>query len=253
MKKIISLLLLFALMCVTLVSCDNAEKLLEKANAALLEEPYSMTMKMSFDCDNDEIDKILSMMEIELPMQVDGKNISMKMNMDVMDGYAVEADIRVVDKVMYYNMSILGEDLKVKSALTDAEYEDFLTESNTQMPVSPDDFANMTVEKKGDKSYIACAEISENALKELNNVLTEGLSVLGVDTEIKNVTYGLTLKDEKYEAMDMTCKYAVTVDGEVYEINFTASMNFEYGNFDKITAPAHAADYEEVSYDDFMG
>ena len=57
MKRFLALVLIIALMCCTLISCDlfqkepevyveTAEDVIEKADAALLKAPYKMTLNM---------------------------------------------------------------------------------------------------------------------------------------------------------------------------------------------------------------
>ena len=105
MKKILAFLMIAVLLCTMLVSCDeDAQTLLEEADAALLENPYKLTVKMNFECDNEEIGEYLSMMNLEVPVVVDGKNMSMDMSMDVM-GETMAAVIVVYDKVLYYGES----------------------------------------------------------------------------------------------------------------------------------------------------
>lgn len=252
MKKILALVMVLAMMCGMLVSCDNATTLIEKADAALLEAPYSMTMKMNFECDNEDINKILSVMNVEVPVIVDGNNMSMDMSMDMM-GHKVEADIIVADKVMYYDMSMMGQNMKMKCTLTDEQYEQFKVDNNTEMPVDPTDFVKVSVENKDGKKYIACGEVTEEGLKAINDMLKSAFEAVKGEAEAKNVTCGITLNDGKYESMNMTCEYAVTVAGETYNLTFTLDAEFKYGDFAKITTPADASSYQEVSYSDLVG
>ena len=77
MKKILAFLMVAVLLCTMLVSCDeDAQALLESADSALLENPYKLTVKMNMECDDEEINEYLSMMNIEIPMTVDGNNLA---------------------------------------------------------------------------------------------------------------------------------------------------------------------------------
>lgn len=252
MRKLLALVMVLALMCGMLVSCENAETLIKKADAALQEAPYTMTLKMNFECDNDDINEVLSMMNVEIPVTVDGKNIAMNMSMDVM-GQDVKADIQVVDAVMYYNMNVMGQKIKMKCTMNDEQYKEFMANSNAEMPVDPEDFAELTVEKKDGKKYIACGGITEEGLKELNDVLKNALESMGGKAEVKDVTYGITLADDKYDAMDLACTYAVTLDGETYNVSMTVGADFAYGDAAEVTAPADAYSYQEVNFSELMG
>ena len=244
--------MVLALMCVMLVSCDNAQSLLNKADDALEEAPYAMTMKMNFECDNAELNQIFSLMNIEVPVTVDGKNVSMNMSMDMM-GYTVGSNISVVDMVMYYNMEFMGQSIKMKSAMNEEQYQEFMAENQTEMKVKPNDFNKLTVETKDDKKYIVCDGINEEGLKALNDMVAESLEGVAGEANFSEVAYSVTLSNGKYESMDMSCVYSVTIDGESYNVTLKLSTEFSYDNIAEITAPADADAYEEVNYSDLMG
>ncbi len=252
MKKILALVMALILTCVMLVSCDNPISMLKKADAALDEAPYAVTMKMEFECDNDELNQIFSLMNMEIPATVDGENLAMDMSMNMM-GYAVDAKMTVADKVMYYNMEMMGESVKMKATMNDEQYSEFMAENNTQMAVNPKDFGKLTVENRDGKKYIACGEISEEGIKALNDVMADSLEGMDGEATVSNVTYGVTISNGKYESIEMTCVYSVTIYEETYNVTFNLSAEFSYDNVEKITAPADADTYEEVSFDDLEG
>ena len=234
-----------------LASCQSVDSILEQAEAALLTTPYTMTMKMAFSSDNKTVDQILSIMNVEIPVTVDGKNIAMDMELDIM-GATAGVEAIVADMVMYYNIQVMGQNVKMKATMNEEQYEEFMAESNTEMMVDPEDFGEMTVEKKDGKKYIACAKISDEALEELNEMMEDALKAVGGKATVSEVSYGVTLNDGKYEAMDMTCVYTVTVGGETCTVTFQLSAQFAYDNVEKITAPADADSYLEVNFGDLM-
>ena len=251
MKKFLALVIVLALMCVMLVSCDNAKTLLSKADAALEKEPYAMTMKINFECDNPELNRIFSLMNIEVPTTVDGKNMAMDMSMDTM-GYTSDIKVIVADMVMYYNINMLGQNIKMKSSINETQYQEFMEKNNTEMMINPGDFAELTVEKKDGKKYIACGEISDEGVKELNDMMKKSLADINGKATISDITYGVTLNKGKYESMDMACVYSVTVGGETSNVTLKLNAKFSYDNIAKITAPADSDQYEEVSFSDLM-
>lgn len=252
MKKILILILALALMCSMLVSCENAQSLLEKAAAALESAPYTLTMKMEFESDNEELNEVFSVMNVEVPMTIDGENVAMDISMDMM-GYAVDAKITVADRVMYYNMSMMGQSIKMKAEMNEEQYKEFLADSNTEMAVNPEDFGELTVESKDGKKYIACTKISEEGLNALNDIMKDSLDAIEGEASVSDITYGVTLNDGKYESIDMTCVYSVTVLGETYSVTFKLGAEFSYDNVAKITAPADTDTYQDVGFDDIMG
>lgn len=252
MKKILVLILALAMTCGMLVSCENAQSLLEKADAALENTPYTLTMTMNFECDDEELNEIFSVMNMEIPVTIDGNNLAMDMSMD-MAGYAVDMKVTVADMVMYYDMSMIGQSIKMKAEMNEEQYKEFLADSNTEMAVNPEDFSELTVESKDGKKYIACAKISEEGLKELNDIMKDTIDAIGGEASVSDISYGVTLNDGKYESMDMTCVYSVTVLGETYNVTFKLGAEFSYDNVAEITAPADADTYQDMSFDDIMG
>lgn len=252
MKKFLALILVLTVMCGMLAACDTPQSLLEKAEAALQNEPYQMTMKMEFSSDNKDLNEIFSIMNMEVPVTVDGKNIAMDMSMDIM-GTSAGVEVIVADMVMYYNIELMGQQVKMKATMNEEQYKEFMEENNTEMMVNPEDFGELTVEKKDGKKYIACAKISNEALEELNEMMEEALDAVDGKAAVKEVSYGVMLADGKYETMDMTCVYTVTAGGETYTVTFKLGAAFTYDNVAKITAPADADQYQSVDIGQLMG
>lgn len=253
MKKFLALVLVLVMLCGALTACgQDAQTMLKKADEALQKTPYTMTMKMKFDTNDTELKEILSMMNMEIPVIVDGKNVSMDMSMDIM---GVSADIKalVVDMVMYYDIAVMGQNVKMKAAMNDEQYKEFMAENNAGMAVDPEDFAKLTVEKKDGKSYIACGEITEEGLKELNKLMEKAVEAMGGKVTVDDISYGVTLSGGKYQAVDMTCTYSVTMGSKTVTVNFEMGAEFSYENVAKITAPADADKYQNVDYSDIMG
>ena len=252
MKKFFALILALVLLCGMLTACENAESMLKKADEALLNAPYTMTMNMKFETDNTELSQILSMMNLEVPVTVDGKNMAMDMSMDIM-GVSADVKATVVDMVMYYDVQVMGQSVKMKAVMNDEQYKEFMEENNTSMVVDPEDFAKLTVEKKDGKKYIACAEITEEGLKELNEMMEKAVKSMDGKVTVDDISYGLTLSGGKYEKMDLSCTYSVTVGDKTSTVTFKVSAEFSYENVAKITAPADADKYTSMDFEDLMG
>ena len=106
MKKILAVVMTLVLMCGMLVSCENAESILAKADEALTEAPYKLNMKLNFECDNEELNQIFSLMNMDIPVSVDGENLAMDMSIDIM-GVSASSKMVVADKVLYYDMEAM--------------------------------------------------------------------------------------------------------------------------------------------------
>lgn len=236
----------------TTVKEPTPEELLAAADKALTVKPYTMTMKMNFTSDNAEMNEIFKMMNMEIPITIDGENLSMDMSMDLM-GETMTTKMSLVDKVLYYDIQATGLSEKMKATLSDEQYKEFMGEQAVDMPVDYSQFAELKAEKKGDKTVISCDGITEEGKKALNDEMAASLAGMGGSAEIGDFSYTITLKDGKYEAMDLSCTYTVSVSGESLSVTMTMGAAIGYDNVPAITAPADADSYTEVNYGDLMG
>ncbi len=255
MKKFTSILLALVLVVsmFALTSCEKkAEELLSDADKFLAENPYTTNMKMNFSSDNAEMNEIFKMMNMEVPVTVDGNNLSMDMSMDMM-GETMTIKMTVVEKVLYYELGFAGESQKMKANLSDEQLKDFMVDQSVEMPVGYSQFAELKVEKKDSKTIITCEGITDEGKKALNDEIATSLEGLDCTSEIGNLSYVITLKDGKYESMDLSCTYSVTAEGETVSLTMGIGATFAYENVSAVTAPADASSYTTVNYDDLMG
>lgn len=252
MKKILALILLLVLACSTLTSCEDPEEILAQADAALAEAPYKMTMRMNFECDDDKIDQLFSSMNMVIPVTVDGKNVEMNMKMDVLS-YTADINVSIVDMVMYYKISLPGQSVKMKASLNEEQYQEFMADSNAEMMLDPKDFGELTVEEVDGKKHITCGEISEEAKKELNDMIENSLNGLSTDVALDNVTFDVTINDGKYESMNMSCVYSVVIDKKTYKITYNLDAEYSYEWISKVIAPSDANKYMEVDFEQIGG
>ena len=254
MKKFLSLAL--ALMMIVslfaMTSCEKEPKeQLEAANKALTEKPYTMTMKMNLTADNSDVQEILDAMNVEVPVTIDGNNMFLDMTMDMM-GQSVAMKMTLVDKVLYYNMDLAGMAMKMKATLNDEQLADFVNKNGAEMPVDYTMFAELKSEKKDGKTVITCTGINDEGKKALNDELASSLGDMGKAT-VGDLSYNITLKDGKYESMDLSCTYTVTVSGVSVSVTMKIGATFAYDKVAAVTAPADAAEYKEVDYSEMMG
>ena len=126
MKKILSVLLSLAVVLTALgmlASCGavTAASAIKKADEALTKAPYTMTMSMDFASDNAQLNTVFDAMSMEIPVTVDGNNMYMKMSMEVMPGVSASVKMTVFDKVLYYDMAVAGQTVKMKATMSDLE------------------------------------------------------------------------------------------------------------------------------------
>jgi hypothetical protein len=266
MKKLLALVLTIALMCCVLTSCDDVlEKiwpdkandpiaLIEKADKALTEAPYIVTVKNDFESNHKNVHDRLAALNGEVPMTIDGENISINMSTKA-SGYTLDMSVIVVDKVMYYSLTMLGETAKVKVNLNDEQYKDYMEMNKPGLTVGAEDFGELTVETKDGKKYISCNQLSKSGIKKINDVMEEGLESANVKADISftGLSFTIVLSDGKYESIEEIITYDMKIDGGSYTVTLTSTAKLSYDDAEAVTAPADAQKYQTVDYDDLVG
>ncbi len=257
MKKIISVLLLIAMVAMSacmFASCEavTAAAAIEKADKALTESPYTVTVSMDFDCDNAQLNAVFDAMSMEIPVTVDGENMAMNMSTETM-GMTMGVKMVVVDKVLYYDMSLMGQNMKMKATLNEEQYKDFVQENGAEMPIDSTSFETLTLETVDGKQVVTCSGITTEGTAELNKLLADSLTAMGAEAAVGDLSYVLTIADGKYESMALTVSYSITVEGQTYNVSMTMNAKYSYAEVAPITAPADADKYTEVNFDQIMG
>ncbi len=255
MKKITSVLLalLLVISMFAFASCEKEPKeLLAEADKTLAEKPYTMTMKIGFSSDNEEVNQVFQLMNIEVPVTIDGDKMLMDMSMDA-NGTAMVAKMSLIDKVLYYNIQMDAESIKMKATLSDEQIAAFKKDQSAEMPVDYTQFSELKAEKKDGKTIITCTGITDEGKKILNDQMAASIESMGGSASIGELSYTLTLKNGKYEAIDLTCTYSVTVAGQSVSATMTMGSTISYDNIPAITAPSDADSYTSVNYSDLFG
>ena len=253
MKKIISIALMIAMLAMSVcafASCEavTAASAIKKADEALLKAPYTVTMSMNFESDNAEMNEIFDAMSMEIPVTVDGENIAINMSIS-----GIAMNMTVVDKVLYYDVSFLGQSQKKKTTLTDEQYKEFTDENGVQMPINSANFETLTLETVDGKQVITCTGITTEGTEELNKMLADSVGEMGAKATIGDLSFKITIADGKYESMDLSVSYTVTVEGMTVTTTMTMNAKYAYEDVKPITAPADADSYEAMDYDNILG
>lgn len=258
MKKILSAVLVLAMVLTgacLFTSCEavTAASALEKADEALTKAPYVMTMSMDFESDNAQMNTVFDALSMEIPITVDGENLLMNMSMDVMEGVSASIKMTVFDKVLYYDMAVAGQTVKMKATMNEEDYAEFLKENSAEMPVDPSQFETLTLETKDGKQVVSCAGITEEGRNALNKILGETTGSIDASATLGDLSYIITISDGKYESMALTVAYSVTVADQTVNVSMTMNAKFSYENVSPVTAPADASSYTEADLDDLLG
>ena len=208
MKRILSVLLLLSVLVCALASCDTltAAAAMTKAEKALEDIPYTVTVSMDFACEDEKLNAVFDALSLELPVTVDGDNLHLDISTEVM-GFKAGITMTVVDKVLYANTTVMNQSVKLKATLTEENYEEFIKDNNTELPVTTENFETLSMEVKDGKQIVTCSGITTEGLTELNKVLADAITDMGAEAAVGDLSYVLTIADGKYESMALTASY----------------------------------------------
>ena len=254
MKRFLSILLLLSLLVCVFASCDTmtAAAAIAKAEKALEEKPYTVTMSMDFNCEDKNLNKVFDALSLEFPVTVDGENLHMDMTTEVM-GFTTGVTMTVADNVLYTNTTVMNQSVKLKATLTEENYEAFIKDNNAELPVTTENFETLSMEVKDGKQIITCSGITTEGLTAMNDLLSDTLTALGAEAAVGDLTMVATISDGLFESMALTATYSVTAGGETHTVSLTMNAKYTYDNVQPITAPADADSYKDVSFDEIVG
>lgn len=276
MKKIVAILMIVAMMFTLLVSCDSAlkdedlddlpaeeeeenkkdkedskkktEELLQKADEVLAKTAYKVIMKTSFKAEDKNLDAALAANAMEIPIIIDGENISMDMSMPALG--VDRSTIVVVDKVLYMLVESNGNTVKYKCSLTQEQFEKFMAENNVTMPIEYKYFNEKKVKTDDDSKIISCSKLNQAGKNMLKERAKNLLQNMGNDSEpaYDEIELQLVVKDSKYVSQKIEMDYSITVQGQKFNISSITSSRYDYSEEYKVVLPEDADTYTEVDY-----
>jgi hypothetical protein len=254
MKRFLPILLALSLLVCLFASCDTltAAAAMTKAEKALEDIPYTVTVSMDFACEDETLNAVFDALSLELPVTVDSENLHLDMSTEVM-GFKTGITMTVVDKVLYANTTVMNQSVKLKATLTEENYEEFIKDNNTELPVTAESFETLSMEVKDGKQIVTCSGISTEGLTAMNDHLADTFKALGAEAAAGDLTLVATISDGLFESLTLNATYSVTVEGETHTLSLTMNAEYSYEDVQPITAPTDADSYEDVGFDGIMG
>ena len=245
LKKLISAVIVFALVLCTLTSCDlfggkseeKAEELVAEAEAALKNQPYSIDMKVKYASNDEGMKNALSFFaDPEIKVVVNGGDF--KIGMELMKGGLSE----------YYTYTLFGGKLYSEyqygdyRSCNELEYgagtvEAIRSTLGAGANVSEEDFKSLSVNTSADVTVVTYTEINDEALSKLVAFLQEQLTDANALVTIKNVSLVVEIVDGKYDVTALECEYHITTIDSVYTLKMTFTAKFNYEGDFTIAAP----------------
>ena len=230
----------------------TAESLVAAADAALEGGTYKVNAVLSAITNNEEMNT---------QMGFTGPMMSMTLTM-VGDDFMMESaqgDESYVSALVgnvYYDYETDGTVTEgEKCTFNEAQLNAFLAGNGDMglnvtenIPLSPEDFATVTLTEADGKYTVVYADLKDEAKDGLGDSM-------GMGMDFDTVTLTMVFADGKYESFDMVMSVAMPPEAtdltEEIVITVTCDMGFTYSDV-AITIPANA-DLEEVYYEDVAG
>lgn len=248
MKKTIALLL--ALLCafsaLALTSCDASAYDLYTKGVKTFTEAKSADVKMTTTAKMNLGGSTSNTTTTVVNVKMNGKNFSMTSDM---------FNIVYVDGILYNSITLGGESMKTKSAVSE---EDALKALGGDSSVAPDDmFPTITeadlkdvkIEKKDGKKTITTA-LSDSAIKKITDSMADGSgdeTTAAGSVSVKDVMMTVSF-DKKDQVTDLrlTFKMSLSVMGQKVDAEMDILMEVNSINkTEEIKAPADADQYKE--------
>ena len=257
MKKILrltSVITLWALLLCILASCNLISKdpaeVISAAEEALASTPYKMELGIQLTSEDEGMKETIEKLSSPtLTLVVDGESF-MASSSYRLNGRLLSSKYTAIDGVIYYEgyeeNTEKTEFVKEKTTLTDEVKDRILNRFRGVSYLDPDSFGKVSATGFGKECVITCTEIKDEALKNVEDVLSGSLSHLSAVVGVKDASLLLQVSDGKYQGAVFTCTYVVTTDSDVYTVVMTAGALYEYNTGATVVSPADAANYKEV-------
>ena len=244
-KRIISLILTFAIVVLAFTSCAlTPQAAMKKADKALIGASYKLSTKVEVSSNNEFVNGVFAGMNNEIDTYVDGNNFSFDFNVS---GVKMSADC--VDNTAYFDISAYGQSQKFTAKLDSDDREELFETSTAGMEISDFDYGKADATKEDGKYIITFDEIDA---EDLNDIVDDLVGNLGMnEMSIKSVSLKIVIADGKYESIALDMATAVhQIAGEDMQIKMNIVLNYDYEDTKKITKPEDISEYTEVDIDD---
>ena len=259
MKKILSIALALTMILTGIClfsSCDiaDAAKTVQKADKALTEKPYIMTISMDFSSDNSYLSPSLEALNASVPVTVDGENMFFEANVSSeIASDSTSFQMLIVDRVLYYHFTLLDQEIKVKAPVSDEYYTELRSKGGISMPVNVSHFESMTMETSNGKKIISCSGISAEGRTLLDQSLLDTVGEINDEMDLADLSFVLTIANGKYESMALTVSYTTVLADQPTTVTTSMTATFTYDGVAPLTAPADADTYTEINIEDLLG
>ena len=208
LRKILTLIIVFALCASTLISCAKTpESFIEKADKTLLKKAHVIEVDVDYTVDNETIGAMFSQLETkEVKLLVDGDKLAIEnsMSIDLGNGVNTFANTYVIVRgIVYMDMRYTtpsgSNNTKGKSSIDGEQVDRIKQKASIIGGIGIDDFVNAKVEKRDGDKVIVCTGIDDEVKAKLESIIISELSGAADKVRAKDASLTVELDGKKYD------------------------------------------------------
>lgn len=263
--SVAAVLIAVAVLLLIFIPNSFAERM-EKADKKLSKDPYTIDVKISFNCYDDEIVGIFSELEKnKTTVYVDGdrfkstNELELKLKEDgVEKEYRFTSAYTLIGSVLYAELdyTLDGEGSspnKSYASVTPEQSAELKNEICLIGGVSAESFSVMT-DGKTDEGYVAVfSGVSDADRVLLEKMMSSLLEDSADSVSLKEAELTIEITDKTYDKAKLHAEYDVVISGKTYSVDTTVELEFDYDDVSKIYPPDNANEYQENELDKIIG
>ena len=262
MKKIVSALILSAILVSNLVSCGKSvEKRMGKAEEYISSKPYTVSVSIDFTAAEGVEAIFTEIATSKTKVYFRGANYHAE-NEEVIsageDVYYFKTDYTSVGGTLYKDISYSENDVPMGDTYS---YAAISAEKSLQLAghlcliggVDVGGFADST---EIDRSRKALTMRYENASDEVKVALVEMMNNVS-EGVLESVSVGaaaltLSIENDRYSTATLECDYEITIGGVAYAVTARVTLSFDYSESFSISHPVNADEYESIDLENLL-
>lgn len=262
LRKILTLIIVFALCASTLISCAKTpESFIEKADKTLLKKAHVIEVDVDYTVDNETIGAMFSQLETkEVKLLVDGDKLAIEnsMSIDLGNGVNTFANTYVIVRgIVYMDMRYTtpsgSNNTKGKSSIDGEQVDRIKQKASIIGGIGIDDFVNAKVEKRDGDKVIVCTGIDDEVKAKLESIIISELSGAADKVRAKDASLTVELDGKKYDTVTLVCEYEITMSVYTYTVTAEYEIEYDYDERVNITAPTNPSEYSDLELDNILG
>ena len=260
-KRIIAFLLVVSILTLSLTSCTkDAGELLERAESALADKPYTVDVEINYRCNDSEIREIFNQIgttETKLYYKDGNVMASSSISIDVEnERYGFNYLYTVIDDVLYlsqsYTVGSFTNTSKTKALIDEERRATLISDLMAVGGVSASDFSSVTVAKIDGERVVLCTGISEEMQISLEKAIISQLENTAQSVKATDIEMRIEFDGKRYDSITVDCDYEIVFDGNRYQLGMTVEFDFDYDEYFDIVIPADVSEYESRDIDQII-